>query len=339
MASLSRPGGTRRHADVVLSTALSADGPACSPVAASWWRSHVQHGLDPANAAPRRAETITARELSERRQRFDLLLHVAGSRLDRLFRCVSQSACGVFLSDADGYVLDGRWRSGDQSSFESWGLRPGRNWSEAAVGTNGIGTCLAEERPLIIHQSEHFLESNIAMSCMDAPIHGPDGRLIGALDVSSARSDQTAPANQMIAALVRQAARQIEADCFRHSHSGHRIVLIDGSKGDDDSEPADTQTALVAVNADDLVVGATRAARQALGLTPTGAFAPVPTDDLLTGGAPNSGFVPAERSTVVRALARQNGNVSRAARDLGIGRATLYRRMKRLGLAQHTADS
>ena len=339
MAALSSPAGTRSHAEIVLSTALSTKGPACSPVAASWWRSHVQHGLDPRGATARRAETITARELAERQERSDLLLHVARARLDRLFRCVSQSACGVFLSDAEGVVLDGRWRSGDQSSFERWGLRPGRNWSESVVGTNGIGTCLAEERPLIIHQDEHFLESNTAMSCMDAPIHGPDGGLIGALDISSARSDQTAAANQMIAALVRQAARQIEADCFRQSHAGHRIILVGTTAGYIENDTAGTETGLVAVNADDLVVGATRAARQALGLISSGRFAPVPTDDLFPDQTPRSGFVPAERSAVVKALARQNGNVSRAARELGIGRATLYRRMKRLGLAQRAIEN
>lgn len=331
MAFFSGRAETRLHADIVLSAALSANGPARSPVAASWWRSHVQYGLDPAGPARRQAERTTRTELRQRRQRADFLLHMAANRLDRLFRCVAQSGCGVFLSDQDGYVLDGRWRNGDASSFENWGLMPGCNWSEAAVGTNGIGTCLAEERSLIIHQDEHFLERNIAMSCMDAPIHGPDGQLMGALDVSSARSDQTAVANQMIAALVRQAARQIEADCFRHSHHGQRIILV--GEAEDPGEPSDTAvTALVAVNEDDLVIGATRAARNILGLKTVGAFSPLPADDLISAKTQPGGFWSAERSTIVKALARQNGNISSAARELGIGRATLYRRMKRLGI-------
>ena len=40
----------------------------------------------------------------------------------------------------------------------------------------------------------------------------------------------------------------------------------------------------------------------------------------------------AERAELQRPLARTDGNMSAAARDLGIGRATLYRRLKRLGL-------
>ncbi|MGV0879203.1 GAF domain-containing protein [Martelella sp. FLE1502] len=330
MAYMPRPAASRAHADIVTATALSANGPARSPVAASWWRSLVQHGLDPASARTRRAETLSELELRQRIEKSDLLMHVARARLDHLYKCVSLSACGVFLSDADGVVLDARWRSGDQSSFESWGLRPGRSWSESAVGTNGIGTCLAEERPLIIHRDEHFLDRNIAMSCIDAPIYGADGGLIGALDISSARSDQTASANQLIAALVRQAARQIEADCFRHDHSGQRIILVDDD--DDRESTGGDAAALVAVDENDLVIGATRAARLALGLVPAGRFSPVPADDLLAKGAPENGLASAERSAILKALARRHGNASRAAEDLGIGRATLYRRMKRLGL-------
>jgi transcriptional regulator of acetoin/glycerol metabolism len=51
-----------------------------------------------------------------------------------------------------------------------------------------------------------------------------------------------------------------------------------------------------------------------------------------TGDSGLSSFEKAERAAVVRALSRSGGNVSQAARSLNIGRATLYRRMGRLGL-------
>jgi len=37
----------------------------------------------------------------------------------------------------------------------------------------------------------------------------------------------------------------------------------------------------------------------------------------------------------MRALSRSGGNVSEAARALGVGRATLYRRMSRLGIGEN----
>ena len=40
----------------------------------------------------------------------------------------------------------------------------------------------------------------------------------------------------------------------------------------------------------------------------------------------------AERAALHRALVRSNGNVSKAAKDLDISRATLHRKRKQLGL-------
>ena len=85
---------------------------------------------------------------------------------------------------------------------------------------------------------------------MDAPIYGVDGRIVAALDVSSARSDQTEGFNRLIAATVAQTARQIEADNLRAAFPRARIVFADH----DESEVA----MLLAVDADDIVTGATR---------------------------------------------------------------------------------
>ena len=86
------------------------------------------------------------------------------------------------------------------------------------------------------------------------------------------------------------------------------------------------------MDGNDLVVGATRAARALFGMAGTGPLTARPAADLLGRDDEVTGFERAERAAVLRALARAGGNVSQAARQLGVGRATLYRRMKRLGL-------
>ncbi|EJL50656.1 transcriptional activator of acetoin/glycerol metabolism, partial [Rhizobium sp. CF122] len=48
--------------------------------------------------------------------------------------------------------------------------------------------------------------------------------------------------------------------------------------------------------------------------------------------AADGDLVEAERAALVRALSRSSGNVSQAAVALGMSRATLHRKMKRLNL-------
>ncbi|WP_102226639.1 helix-turn-helix domain-containing protein [Acidimangrovimonas sediminis] len=313
---------TRSHVDTVVSTVTSGSAAARSGLAASWHRSMQHHRLDPAR--PQAARRLSGGELAESRARLDRFLQVAAPKLDQLFGLVGNSGCGVLLTDERGIVLDQRRADADAQVFDAWGLTPGADWSEASEGTNGIGTCLTERRQITIHRDEHFLARNIGMSCMDAPIFGADGSLLAALDVSSARADQTAGYNRLIAAMVAQTARAIEADHFRASFPGARIIVADTGETD--------AAVLLAVDGDDLVVGATRAARRAFGLEPQGLLRPRPASDLLGRDDGASGFEKAERAAVMRALARTGGNVSEAARALGVGRATLYRRMKRLGI-------
>ncbi|MBT9385981.1 GAF domain-containing protein [Pseudooceanicola sp. CBS1P-1] len=310
------------HAERVLRTATDPAAAARSRLAASWRRSLDHHGLDPAQRQG--VHRITEAALAEHRGRAEAMRHVATPRLDALFQLVGTSGCAVLLTDAQGVVLDLRSAEGDRGVFESWGLWPGADWSEASEGTNGIGTCIAEHRRITVHRDEHFHARNIAMSCMDAPIFGPEGELIGALDVSSARVDQTEGFNRLIAAMVAQTARQIETDTFRAAFREARIIVAD----QDDSEAA----VLLAVDQDDIVQGATRGARRAFGLSAAGPLAGCPASDLLGRDDGPRGFERAQRAAMNRALARAGGNVSEAARMLGVGRATLYRRMKRLGL-------
>ena len=73
---------------------------------------------------------------------------------------------------------------------------------------------------------------------------------------------------------------------------------------------------VVAVERDELAIGATRDARRALGLPRSGALTPRPLADLIGREDDLTGLERAERAALARALARSGGNVTAAARAL-----------------------
>ena len=314
---------TSSHSDRVL--AIAGDRVACgrSALAASWVRSLHHYGLDPSDTRPPR--TVSDQALRESRERLGRLLRVAQASLDQLFLAVGGAGCCVLFTDRDGVPVDRRGAAADEETFHRWGLWTGAVWSENSEGTNGIGTCLAEERALTIHRDQHFHTRNIGLSCSVAPIHDHEGQLAASLDVSSCRADLTAGFVGLITAAVSDAARRIEAQTFRHAFAGARIMLApdaDRSAG-----------ALFAVDRDDMIVGATRAARLAYGLTSARLAAGLPADAILsTVTDRREDLGRAERGALQRALATTGGNVTAAAQSLGISRATLHRKMNRLEL-------
>ncbi len=312
------------HSDRVLATVNSPQSGIYDSVSASWNRSNKKYGLDPARPSER--NVVTEKELASRIEASERLLHVTAAKMDHLFQLVGSSGCAVFLADQDGVVIDQRCRDADLQTFAEWGLLLGANWSEEYEGTNGVGTCLAEDRKVIIHRNQHFFSKNTEMSCIDAPIYGADGKTIGALDVSSARLDQTQDLNKLIGNITAETARQIEIANFRDVFSGFRIVLV----GDNQTD----HSMLIAVNSDDVVVGATRAARKYFDWNLQGPLPPIAATDIFYREDGLKGFQKGEKTAIIKALTRNNGNVSAAAKALGVGRATLYRRMNRLGLGR-----
>jgi transcriptional regulator of acetoin/glycerol metabolism len=308
-----------RHADRV-QAAIEGDAPARSALAASWRRSSALHRLDPAaTAEPGR---LTEAELRTARERVEPLVHAAQASLDRLYQAVGGVGCCVLLADRNGVPVDRRGAPADDPIFRDWGLWTGTIWSEAAEGTNGIGTCIVEQRALTIHRDQHFFTRNADLSCTTAPIFDHEARLAAALDVSSCRADLTEAFVGLIAVAVQDAARRIEAETFRLAFPDARVLVVPGTEK--------TGGGLIAVDGDDLLIGATRGARHALGLTADSLARPRPVADVI--GVPEGDLDAAERGVLQRALARAGGNASAAARALGISRATLYRKLRRLGL-------
>jgi transcriptional regulator of acetoin/glycerol metabolism len=314
------------HADRVRSVALSRSAAAQSSLAASWARSLKTYGLEPDTPGGSDAR-LEQGEILQRRDAFGRILATSAPVMDRLFASLGLAGCSVFLSDTDGVVIDHRMPDNDGAMLRAAGLCEGGVWSEEVQGTNGIGTCIVEERAVTIFRDQHFHDRNTVMTCMGAPVFDEHGALVAVLDVSSCKNDLTQPFATLIAQTVTDAARQIEADHFQSAFAGRRILrgAGDGQKG----------AVLLAVDKDDLVIGATRAARTIYGLGQDSRITPRPAGDLFGDSELRGvGLESAERRELRRAIARANGNMAAAARALGISRATLYRRMDQLGISR-----
>jgi transcriptional regulator of acetoin/glycerol metabolism len=314
--------GTTHHADRIQS-AISSNGAAKSALIASWQRSACFHKLDPARRNP--PERLTDSEFRRARQEVEPLIRVAQPSLDRLYNSVGGAGCCVLLADRNGVPVERHGAPGDDATFFDWGLWPGAIWSELSEGTNGIGTCLVEQRALTIHRDQHFFARNALLSCTTAPIYDHQGRLIAALDVSSCRPELIDNFVNLIATAVSDAAVRIEAECFRLAYPDTRILVV--------PVPDKMGKALIAVDEDDLVVGATRAARLALGMSQACLQKSLFAAEVMNmSRTVTEDLAAAERGVLQRALARAKGNVTAAAEALGMSRATVYRKLRRLDL-------
>jgi len=312
------------HADTIEAAIVRGEA-AKQPLVASWQRSSRLHELNPNQLhAP---ERLTAQELKESQEKLGLLLSSCASNLDQLYLAVGDVGCSVVLADKNGVAIARRGAVQDDKTFNEWGLWTGAIWSEQTEGTNGIGTCIVEERPLTIHKDQHFHSKNTGLSCTAAPIFDHHGDLMAVIDVSSSRADLTAGFSRLISVAVLDTARRIETEHFSQRFIDARILLAtsDGKQPD-----ALRGAALIAVNGDDLVIGATRGARNIYGLSEADFSNPQPLSELHGQKVDQArNLAMAEHRVIQQALASAGGNISAAARSLGISRATLHRKLKK----------
>ncbi len=227
-------------------------------VAISWRRSAEAHHVDPASM--RAPQVLTASELRHSREPIEGLVRAAQSELDRVYGIVRRAGYVVLLCDTNGVAIEYRGNDARAAQFRHWGIWLGGVWSEAVEGTNGIGTCIAEQRPITVHQTQHFRARHGSLSCSGAPVHGVDARLAAVLDVSSMDSGLSAQSHGLTLPLVVASARALEERLFREAFARSWILALAPS-GDENGAP------LLAVDRDYRVVGADFRARTEFGLT------------------------------------------------------------------------
>jgi transcriptional regulator of acetoin/glycerol metabolism/AraC-like DNA-binding protein len=242
-----------QHAEHVFSVAEgAAPAPDIEELSNSWHRSANRHGVDPVDSkAPC---ILTPGELKDLREPLGKLILGAQEEIDRLYKVVRQAGYTILFCDTAGVAVEHRGEDTEASRFEYWGTWLGGVWSEEIEGTNGIGTCIAEERPVSVHRSQHFRSRHMNLSCSGAPIFGVDGKLLAVLDVSAIDPGRSEQAHALTGALTVNSARAIEERFFREHFYREWIVAI---APPDEGAPG----MLLAVDGNQRVVGANRVAR------------------------------------------------------------------------------
>lgn len=178
------------------------------------WRRALELGLDPDGMNTR--DPLQMDEV-ERRRRDSPLRHVIGDLTQVVSSVADASHFLMVVTDADGIVL---WREGASSvrrQADTLGFSEGALWTESMVGTNAIGTALAEAAPVQLFSAEHFEQNQHPWYCTASPIHDPrTGELLGIVDVSG----PAMTLHPAISALVETGVRLAEARLWRHHEDG-----------------------------------------------------------------------------------------------------------------------
>ncbi len=215
-----QPVGTHaRFIDSVIRGASCDEGKSAPEhVKRSWLRCLDEYGLDPnSNAEP---VVVSRQELLVRKEQNLELLSFADAEMAHLYRQLAGSGYSIILTDRDGILLSYCGDPSFKGAASRTGLVPGAVWSERHGGTNGMGTCLLERGPLIIHRDQHFLARNTGLTCCAAPVFDHRGELIAVLDASG-ESDR---AQQHTLVLVNMSAQMIENRLFLHRFRNAFVV-------------------------------------------------------------------------------------------------------------------
>lgn len=210
------------HVNRVRSVVQSRHGPGrigtTNRITQSWIRCLDEYQLDPGTCAE--PEVVAAAELRERQEQLADVQAVAKVEMANLYQQLAGSGYAIILTDREGVLLNYFGDPAFTHAASKTGLMPGAVWSERAQGTNGMGTCLFERRPVTVHQDEHYLSRNIGLSCAAAPIFDHEGELVGVLDASG----ESRLAQQHTLALVSMSVQMIENRVFLHQFR-HDFIL------------------------------------------------------------------------------------------------------------------
>ncbi len=161
-------------------TPLPTQGFVPGDIEASWERCQAAGLSRRLTAAPL---VFNADALYAARQRCEWV-GVAEQTLEPHVSGVEDSGHVLTLFDAQGHMLRSAGDPFVLHALDDIHFFPGADWSEASAGTNGPGTALATGHAVHVVGAAHYCIAWHPWHCAAAPVRGPGGNILGALDVS-----------------------------------------------------------------------------------------------------------------------------------------------------------
>ncbi|MGE7632536.1 sigma-54-dependent Fis family transcriptional regulator [Bacillus paramycoides] len=194
----------------------------------------------------------TSNVFQDQKQKSEIFLDIALPHLQNMKKTIDELQMMALLIDPDGYALSLSGNKQTLKRAKHINFIEGVKWTEAAVGTNAIGTALEIEEAIMISGTEHYSVASHSWSCAAAPIHNDDGKLIGVLDFSCPIEFS----HPYMLGMVTSIAHAIERECSIRVHQNelhliHRFLDV-----------IDSDEKVVICNHRDVVVSASKRVRE-----------------------------------------------------------------------------
>jgi signal transduction histidine kinase len=181
--------------------ALSAVDVKAHPVVERWARVRALRAL---GALPSGSDAVGLRE---RVSRTSAVVARADDVLELVSTDLNRRGLAVLLADRDGVVLTSRGVDIFDDRAIRAGLGDGGRMSEAALGTNAVGTALAEETAVTVIGPAHYEPAAQRLCCYAAPIRDAMNQIVAVLDISGPRE----AADPLLGILVQSLAGMLES--------------------------------------------------------------------------------------------------------------------------------
>ncbi|WP_144517245.1 sigma-54-dependent Fis family transcriptional regulator [Bacillus thuringiensis] len=218
-------------------------------ISESWYR------CKQANVNPHMSKgqkILSSNFFQEQKKKSGIFLDIALPQIQNMRKTIDELQMMALLIDPDGYVLSLSGNKQTLKRAKHINFIEGVKWTEAAVGTNAIGTALEIEEAIMISGTEHYSVVSHSWSCAAAPIHNDDGKLIGVLNFSCPIEFS----HPYMLGMVTSMAHAIERECSIRVHQNelhliHRFLDV-----------IDSDEQVVICNHRDVIVSASKSVRE-----------------------------------------------------------------------------